>query len=85
MVTHPKLTQELMLNLHILFLSILKVPDKYFSILLRYLEGLQGHARDVTVEKAEALMKDFDGSEREEDSSFLEKCDRIRQVLQLLS
>ncbi|KAJ7305963.1 hypothetical protein JRQ81_010329 [Phrynocephalus forsythii] len=62
-----------------------KVPDKYFSILLRYLEGLQGHARDITVQKAEALMKDYDNSEREEDSSFLEKCERIRQVLQLLS
>nr|XP_020659984.1 uncharacterized protein C7orf50 homolog isoform X1 [Pogona vitticeps] len=61
-----------------------KVPDKYFSILLRYLEGLQGRARDVTVQKAEALMKDYDSSERE-DSSFLEKCERIRQVLQLLS
>ncbi|XP_061455515.1 uncharacterized protein C7orf50 homolog isoform X2 [Rhineura floridana] len=61
-----------------------KVPDKYFSILLRYLEGLQGSARDKTVQKAEALMKEYDNSERE-DSSHLEKCERIRKVLQLLS
>ncbi|XP_033023095.1 uncharacterized protein C7orf50 homolog [Lacerta agilis] len=61
-----------------------KVPDEYFSILLRYLEGLQGSARDVTVQKAEAVMKEYDNSERE-DSSQLEKCERIRKVLQLLS
>ncbi|XP_039346061.1 uncharacterized protein C7orf50 homolog isoform X2 [Mauremys reevesii] len=34
-----------------------KVPDEYFSILLDYLEGLKGSARDVTMQKAEALMK----------------------------
>ncbi|XP_054848561.1 uncharacterized protein C7orf50 homolog isoform X2 [Eublepharis macularius] len=61
-----------------------KVPDKYFSVLLRYLEGLQGSARSVTVQKAEALMKEYDVSETE-DSSFAEKQERIRNVLQLLS
>ncbi|KAF7243080.1 hypothetical protein EYD10_10584 [Varanus komodoensis] len=61
-----------------------KVPDEYFSILLRYLEGLQGGARGVTIQKAEALMKEYDSSEAE-DSSLLEKCERIRKVLQLLS
>uniref|UniRef100_A0A8D2LWL8 Chromosome 7 open reading frame 50 n=2 Tax=Varanus komodoensis TaxID=61221 RepID=A0A8D2LWL8_VARKO len=49
-----------------------KVPDEYFSILLRYLEGLQGGARGVTIQKAEALMKEYDSSEAE-DSSLLEK------------
>lgn len=62
----------------------LKVPDKYFTILLDYLQGLQGGARDTTVQKAEAFMKEFDGSDAE-DPNLLEKCERIRQVLQLLS
>ncbi|XP_050761714.1 uncharacterized protein C7orf50 homolog [Gymnogyps californianus] len=61
-----------------------KVPDKYFTILLDYLQGLQGGARDITVQKAEAFMKEFDGSDAE-DPNLLEKCERIRQVLQLLS
>ncbi|XP_027512263.1 uncharacterized protein C7orf50 homolog [Corapipo altera] len=61
-----------------------KVPDKYFTILLDYLQGLQGGARDKTVEKAEAFMKEFDGSDGE-DPNVLEKCERVRQVLQLLS
>ncbi|XP_069726576.1 protein cholesin isoform X1 [Phaenicophaeus curvirostris] len=61
-----------------------KVPDKYFTILLDYLQGLQGNARDITVQKAEAFMKEFDGSDAE-DPNLLEKCERIRQVLQLLS
>uniref|UniRef100_A0A8C5X8P8 Chromosome 7 open reading frame 50 n=2 Tax=Malurus TaxID=55806 RepID=A0A8C5X8P8_9PASS len=61
-----------------------KVPDKYFTILLDYLQGLQGGARDKTVQKAEAFMKEFDGSDGE-DPNLLEKCERIRQVLQLLS
>ncbi|XP_068940941.1 uncharacterized protein C7orf50 homolog isoform X2 [Petaurus breviceps papuanus] len=61
-----------------------KVPDKHFSILLDYLEGLKGRAREVTVQKAETLMKKLDNAEPE-DSSLLEKSERIRQVLQLLS
>ncbi|XP_017922806.1 uncharacterized protein C7orf50 homolog isoform X2 [Manacus vitellinus] len=61
-----------------------KVPDKYFTILLDYLQGLQGGARDKTVEKAEAFMKEFDGSDGEA-PNVLEKCERVRQVLQLLS
>ncbi|XP_060540047.1 uncharacterized protein C7orf50 homolog isoform X2 [Pantherophis guttatus] len=61
-----------------------QVSDQYFSILLRYLEGLQGRARDTTVQKAEALMKEYDQSDMEDDL-LEEKCDRIRKVLQLLS
>ncbi|XP_048350107.1 uncharacterized protein C7orf50 homolog [Sphaerodactylus townsendi] len=61
-----------------------KVPGKYFSILLRYLEGLQGSARTVTVQKAEALVKEYDASGTE-DPGLLEKRERIRNVLQLLS
>lgn len=66
------------------FVFSFKVPDKYFTILLDYLQGLQGGAREKTVQKAEAFMKEFDGSDGE-DPSLLEKCERIRQVLQLLS
>ncbi|XP_060116522.1 uncharacterized protein C7orf50 homolog [Heteronotia binoei] len=61
-----------------------KVPKEYFSILLRYLEGLQGSARTITVQKAEALVKEYDASGTE-DPSLLEKRERIRNVLQLLS
>ncbi|XP_061213024.1 uncharacterized protein C7orf50 homolog isoform X1 [Neopsephotus bourkii] len=61
-----------------------KVPDKYFTILLDYLQGLQGNARDLTVQKAEAFMKEFDDLNAE-DPNLLDKCERIRQVLQLLS
>uniref|UniRef100_A0A8C8SIW9 Chromosome 7 open reading frame 50 n=1 Tax=Pelusios castaneus TaxID=367368 RepID=A0A8C8SIW9_9SAUR len=61
-----------------------KVPDEYFSVLLDYLEGLKGSARDVTMQKAEALIKEYDSSD-EEDPGLLEKCERIRKVLQLLS
>ncbi|XP_077172636.1 protein cholesin isoform X3 [Paroedura picta] len=61
-----------------------KVPDGHFSILLRYLEGLQGCARSVTVQKAEALMKEYDATGAE-DPGLLETRRRIRDVLQLLS
>ncbi|KAK2543587.1 hypothetical protein Q9966_002455 [Columba livia] len=61
-----------------------KVPDEYFTILLDYLQGLQGSARDLTVQKAEAFMKELDGSDAQ-DPKLLAKCERIRQVLQLLS
>ncbi|XP_053326603.1 uncharacterized protein C7orf50 homolog [Spea bombifrons] len=61
-----------------------KVPDKYFTILLDYLGGLKGGARDTTVKKAEALIKECDKSETPEESD-LHKMERIREVLQLLS
>ncbi|KAJ6655964.1 hypothetical protein lerEdw1_004549 [Lerista edwardsae] len=60
-----------------------KVPDEYFSVLLRYLEGLQGSARTVTVQKAEAFMQKYD-SPGAEDPALAERCERIRKVLQLL-
>ncbi|CAM4620638.1 unnamed protein product [Caretta caretta] len=47
-----------------------KVPDEYFSILLDYLEGLKGSARDVTMQKAEALMKEYDNSDTEDPDPF---------------
>lgn len=65
-------------------LFVLQVPDEYFTILLDYLQGLKGSARDTTVQKAEALMQELDGSDAE-DPAVMERCERIRQVLQLLS
>ncbi|KAI4898066.1 hypothetical protein NFI96_018069 [Prochilodus magdalenae] len=42
-----------------------KVSDAHFSVLLSYLEGLQGVARETTVQKAEALVR-WGGQEEEE-------------------
>lgn len=60
-----------------------KVPEQHFSILLDYLEGLRGSARELTVQKAETLMQELDGADPEARS--LGKMQRLRQVLQLLS
>ncbi|XP_070951554.1 protein cholesin isoform X4 [Macaca nemestrina] len=60
-----------------------KVPDEHFSTMLAYLEGLQGRARELTVQKAEALMRELD--EEDPDPLLPGRVQRIRQVLQLLS
>ncbi|XP_067911952.1 uncharacterized protein C7orf50 homolog isoform X2 [Heterodontus francisci] len=61
-----------------------KISDEHFTLLLGYLDGLKGNAREVTIQKAEALIKE---SENTDDSSEANsaKIERIRQVLQLLS
>ncbi|XP_049494967.1 uncharacterized protein C7orf50 homolog isoform X3 [Panthera uncia] len=61
-----------------------QVPDELFSTLLAYLEGLRGRARELTVQKAEALMQKSDEA-RGEDTLPLGTIQRVRQVLQLLS
>ncbi|XP_072609454.1 protein cholesin isoform X8 [Vulpes vulpes] len=61
-----------------------QVPDELFSTLLAYLEGLQGRARELTVQKAEALMQKLDEAGGM-DPLPQGKTQRIRQVLQLLS
>nr|XP_042096368.1 uncharacterized protein C7orf50 homolog isoform X4 [Ovis aries] len=60
-----------------------QVPDKHFPALLAYLEGLRGRARELTVQKAEALMRELD----EAGAGALPPggTQRARQVLQLLS
>lgn len=58
-----------------------KVPDEHFPTLLSYLEGLKGSARELTIQKAEALMQEMD----EAGDPPLGKVQRLRQVLQLLS
>ncbi|XP_069342755.1 protein cholesin isoform X2 [Eulemur rufifrons] len=63
-----------------------KVPNEHFPSLLAYLEGLQGRARELTVQKAEALMLELDeAGAGGPDPLLLAKAQRIRQVLQLLS
>lgn len=59
----------------------LQVPDEHFPTLLSYLEGLKGSARELTIQKAEALMQEMD----EAGDPPLGKVQRLRQVLQLLS
>ncbi|XP_073742366.1 protein cholesin isoform X2 [Callorhinus ursinus] len=61
-----------------------QVPDALFSTLLAYLEGLRGRARELTVQKAEALMQEVDKASGAEPFP-LGKTQRIRRVLQLLS
>ncbi|XP_077614919.1 protein cholesin isoform X2 [Crocuta crocuta] len=61
-----------------------QVPDELFSTLLAYLEGLRGRARELTVQKAEALMQESDEAGGA-DALPLGTTQRIRQVLQLLS
>lgn len=67
-----------------------KVPDEHFPTLLAYLEGLRGRARELTVQKAEALMRELDadtagGQDSPLDATRRGKTQRLRQVLQLLS
>ncbi|XP_059892941.1 uncharacterized protein C7orf50 homolog isoform X2 [Gadus macrocephalus] len=60
-----------------------EVPDESFPVLLLYIEGLRGAARDLTVQKAEALVKSLgDGPW---DPEQQQKMQRAREVLQLLS
>lgn len=53
-------------------------------MLLTYLEGLRGAAKDTTVQKAEALVRELgEGSEEVEEAQ--KKTQRAREVIQLLS
>ncbi|XP_040212681.1 uncharacterized protein C7orf50 homolog isoform X2 [Rana temporaria] len=61
-----------------------KVPDKYFQIMLDYLGGLKGSARETTIQKAEAYMKECDSDETQEEANSHRR-ERIREVLQFLS
>ncbi|XP_012584454.1 PREDICTED: uncharacterized protein C7orf50 homolog [Condylura cristata] len=63
-----------------------KVPNEHFSTLLAYLEGLKGQARELTVQKAEAMMQELDEEGAgDPEPPLQEKMQRVRQVLQLLS
>ncbi|XP_075930346.1 protein cholesin [Petromyzon marinus] len=71
-----------------------KVPDSYFRILLKYLAGLKGQAKDTTIEKAESIMRKSEVEEEEEAEKAEEekgnhvdeeKKKRVRKVLKMLS
>lgn len=67
-------------------LPAVQVPDEHFPTLLAYLAGLQGQARELTVQKAEALMRELDeAGAGSPDRPLLGTTQRVRQVLQLLS
>ncbi|KAK6329015.1 hypothetical protein J4Q44_G00009930 [Coregonus suidteri] len=61
-----------------------KIPDENFSVLLSYLEGLRGGARDTTVQKAETLVREQEG-EGEQDTEAQQRTQRAREIIQLLS
>ncbi|CAL8264158.1 unnamed protein product [Arctogadus glacialis] len=60
-----------------------KVPDESFPMLLLYIEALRGSARDLTVQKAEALVKSLGAGPWDPEQK--KKMQRAREVLQLLS
>ncbi|XP_078712894.1 protein cholesin [Lampetra fluviatilis] len=73
-----------------------KVPDSYFKILLKYLAGLKGQAKDTTIEKAESIMRKSEKEDVEEEEAEKaeeekgipvdeKKKKRVRRVLKMLS
>lgn len=60
-----------------------KIPDEKFSVLLQYLEGLCGGARDTTVQKALALVEE--SGKAPDDVVVQQRAHRAREVIQLLS
>lgn len=63
-----------------------KVPDAHFSLLLSYLEGLRGVAREITTQKSEALVRFGTGPEGEVGATEAQKrTQRAREVTQILS
>lgn len=63
--------------------SYAQIPDEKFPVLLEYLEGLQGGARETTVQKALALVEE--SGKAPEDESVQQRAQRAREVIQLLS
>ncbi|KAA0705035.1 hypothetical protein E1301_Tti017822 [Triplophysa tibetana] len=59
-----------------------KVPDSYFGVLLAYLEGLRGSAKEKTLQKAEALVRWEGQGEGEEDAET--RRNRAKIVMQQL-
>ncbi|XP_049419431.1 uncharacterized protein C7orf50 homolog isoform X1 [Epinephelus fuscoguttatus] len=60
-----------------------QIPDEKFSVLLEYLEGLRGAAKDTTVQKALALVEE--SGQAPEDKDVQQRAHRAREVIQLLS
>ncbi|XP_036446817.1 uncharacterized protein C7orf50 [Colossoma macropomum] len=63
-----------------------KVSDAHFAVLLSYLEGLQGVARETTVQKAEALVRWGGQEDTEGGAAEAERrAHRAKEVIQILS
>ncbi|XP_042363715.1 uncharacterized protein C7orf50 homolog [Plectropomus leopardus] len=60
-----------------------QIPDEKFSVLLEYLEGLRGGAKDITVQKALVLIEE--SGQAPEDRDVQQRAHRAREVIQLLS
>ncbi|KAA8581697.1 hypothetical protein FQN60_003278 [Etheostoma spectabile] len=60
-----------------------QIPEGKFSVLLQYLEGLRGGARDITVQKA--LVQVEESGQAPEDTDVQQRAHRAREVIQLLS
>lgn len=63
--------------------SCVQIPDEKFPVLLQYVEGLRGGARDTTVQKALALVNE--SGQAPEDGIVQQRAQRAREVIQLLS
>ncbi|XP_063077646.1 uncharacterized protein C7orf50 homolog [Engraulis encrasicolus] len=61
-----------------------KVPDASFSVMLAYLENLRGAARDVTVEQAEAVVKEDQG-DASQSADQQKRIQRALEVVRLLA
>ncbi|KAL7874839.1 hypothetical protein SRHO_G00058090 [Serrasalmus rhombeus] len=63
-----------------------KVSDAHFAVLLSYLEGLKGVARETTVQKAEALVRWGGQEDTEGGAAEAERrAHRAKEVIQILS
>ncbi|XP_058477494.1 uncharacterized protein C7orf50 homolog [Solea solea] len=60
-----------------------KISDDNFSVLLQYLEGLRGTAKDTSVQKALALVEE--SGHTPDDAVVQQRAHRAREVIQLLS
>lgn len=60
-----------------------KIPDDTFVVLLQYLEGLCGNAKETTVQKAMLLVEE--SGKAPEDEVVQQRAQRAREVIQLFS
>ncbi|KAM8837524.1 protein cholesin isoform 1-T2 [Spinachia spinachia] len=60
-----------------------QIPQEKFSVLLQHLEGLRGGSKDLTIQKAMAVVEE--SGQAPEDKDVQQRAHRARQVIQLLS
>ncbi|KAK0058961.1 myb-like protein X [Biomphalaria pfeifferi] len=73
-----------MLQVHLLHIMYDKslLNDGDFDVMLLYLEGLNGKSREKTIEDAEKIINN---DKQDTDSSNVDKEERARQIIQILS